>query len=88
MTREMETKQVLDRFLDTEPYWVIWQVAHAPGGGRRIRRISQDYRTQAAAVLDAERFRRFHDRARHVDIGARRRRVAGRMVVHEDQRGR
>ena len=58
MTREMETKQDLDRFLDTEPYWVIWQVAQAPGGGRRIRRISQDYRTRAAADFDADRFRK------------------------------
>lgn len=58
MVREMDTRQNLDRFLDTEPYWVIWQVAHAPGGERRIRRISQDYRTQAAAVFDADRFRK------------------------------
>ena len=34
-----------------------------------------------------ERPRDVDDRARHVDIGARRRRVAGGMVVHQNDRG-
>ena len=27
------------------------------------------------------------DRLRHLDVGVRRRRIAGRMIVHQDQRG-
>jgi len=37
---------------------------------------------------NAERARDLDDRPRHVDIGARRRRVAGGMVVHQNDRGR
>ena len=33
---------------------------------------------------DAERTRHLDDRPRHLDVGARRRRVSGRMVVHQD----
>src|SRR5215475_5921645 len=36
---------------------------------------------------DAERLRHLDDRLRHLDVGARRRRVAGGMVVDEDDRG-
>ena len=36
---------------------------------------------------NAERARHLDDRLRHLDVGARRRRIAGRMVVHQDQRG-
>ena len=35
---------------------------------------------------DAERPRRIDDLLRHVDVGARRRRIAGGVVVHEDDR--
>ncbi|HEX8573274.1 MAG TPA: hypothetical protein VF759_11045 [Allosphingosinicella sp.] len=47
----------LSDFLDSEPFWVIWQ-ASLPGGRNRIRRISQDYSTAARAEADAERYRR------------------------------
>jgi hypothetical protein len=47
-----------DSFFDTEPYWVIWQASIPAGGTNRIRRISQDYRTEARAEADAERYRK------------------------------
>jgi len=47
-----------DAFFDTEPFWVIWQASLPAGGGNRIRRISQDYRTEARAEADAERYRK------------------------------
>ncbi len=48
----------LSAFIDTAPFWVIWQ-ARLPGDGRnRIRRISQDYSTAARAEADAEDYRR------------------------------
>ena len=37
---------------------------------------------------NAERLGDLDDRLRHLDVGARRRRVAGGMVVHQDDRGR
>ena len=46
----------IDSFFDSEPFWVIWQVSRAPGGNR-IRRISQDFKTEARAIAEAERFR-------------------------------
>jgi hypothetical protein len=36
---------------------------------------------------DAERLRHVDDRLRHLDVGARRSRVARGMVVHQDDRG-
>jgi hypothetical protein len=48
----------LSAFIDTERFWVIWQVRLPERGGNCIRRISQDYRTEARAEADAERYRR------------------------------
>jgi hypothetical protein len=50
--------QDIGAFIDTEPFWVIWQTSLPAGGHNRIRRISQDYRTEARAEADAERYRR------------------------------
>src|SRR5688572_12901429 len=36
--------------------------------------------------FDLERLRRADDFARHLNVAARRRRIAARMVVHEDER--
>jgi hypothetical protein len=48
----------LSAFIDTERFWVIWQASVPAGGRNRIRRISQDYRTEARAEADAERYRK------------------------------
>jgi hypothetical protein len=48
----------LSAFMDVEPFWVIWQASIPAGGTNRIRRISQEYRTEARAEADAERFRK------------------------------
>jgi hypothetical protein len=48
----------LSAFLDTAPFWVIWQASLPAGGRNRIRRISQDYSTPARAEADAERYRK------------------------------
>ena len=45
-------------FIDSAPFWVIWQTSLPAGGRNRIRRISQDYATAARAEADAERYRR------------------------------
>ena len=45
-------------FIDTEPFWVIWQASVPAGGGNRIRRITQNYASESRAEADAERFRR------------------------------
>src|SRR5688572_24608759 len=45
-------------FFDTEPFWVIWQASIPASGANRIRRISQEYRTEARAEADAERYRK------------------------------
>ena len=45
-------------FLDSAPFWVIWQTSLPASGRNRIRRISQDYATAARAEADAERYRR------------------------------
>ena len=45
----------LSAWIDTQPYWVIWQVGSAPTGGRRIRRVFADYRSEVRANADAER---------------------------------
>lgn len=45
-------------FLDTEPFWVIWQTSLPAGGRNRIRRISQNYTSAARAEADAERYRK------------------------------
>jgi hypothetical protein len=47
-----------ESFFDTEPFWVIWQASIPVGGTNRIRRISQEYRTEARAEADAERYRK------------------------------
>ena len=47
-----------DAFYDTRPYWVIWQASIPAAGPNRIRRISQEYGTEARAEADAERFRK------------------------------
>ena len=47
-----------ESFFDTEPFWVIWQASIPAGGTNRIRRISQEYRTEARAEADAERYRK------------------------------
>jgi hypothetical protein len=48
----------LSAYFDTQPFWVIWQVGTAPGGAKRIRRITQQYGSEAQANADAERFRK------------------------------
>jgi|GEM_PF-6232830 len=48
----------LSAYIDTAPFWVIWQTSRPAGGRNRIRRISQDYATAARAEADAERYRR------------------------------
>lgn len=48
----------LSAYLDTAPFWVIWQTSLPAAGRHRIRRISQDYSTAARAEADAERYRR------------------------------
>jgi hypothetical protein len=45
-------------FIDSAPFWVIWQTSLPADGRNRIRRISQDYATAARAEADAERYRR------------------------------
>ena len=55
---EKDPEQDLDRFIDTESFWVIWQVGRTPRGEKRIRQISQQYHTEARAEADAARFRR------------------------------
>ena len=45
-------------FVDSTPFWVIWQVRLPEDGRNRIRRISQDYPTLARAEADAEHYRR------------------------------
>ncbi len=45
-------------FIDQEPFWVIWQVSQPAKGGNSIRRISQNYATEARAEADAERYRK------------------------------
>jgi hypothetical protein len=45
-------------FIDSAPFWVIWQTSLPAGGRNRIRRISQDYTTAARAEADAERYRK------------------------------
>ena len=54
---EATTKEA-GAFFDTEPFWVIWQVSLPASGANRIRRISQEYRTEARAEADAERYRK------------------------------
>jgi hypothetical protein len=48
----------LSSFVDSQPFWVIWQTSLPADGRNRIRRISQDYATAARAEADAERYRR------------------------------
>jgi hypothetical protein len=45
-------------FIDSTPFWVIWQASLPADGRNRVRRISQDYATSARAEADAERYRR------------------------------
>ena len=45
-------------FIDSEPFWVIWQASVPAVGVNRIRRISQNYATESRAEADAERFRK------------------------------
>ena len=54
---DAETREA-DAFYDTRPYWVIWQASIPAAGPNRIRRISQEYGTEARAEADAERFRK------------------------------
>ena len=53
-----EAEEGLSAFIDSAPFWVIWQTSLPAGGRNRIRRISQDYTTAARAEADAERYRR------------------------------
>jgi hypothetical protein len=55
---EKDPKQDLNQFMDTESFWVIWQVGRSPRGDKRIRQISQVYHSQARAEADAERYRK------------------------------
>lgn len=45
-------------YIDSTPFWVIWQARLPADGRNRIRRISQDYPTLARAEADAEQYRR------------------------------
>jgi hypothetical protein len=53
-----EAEADLSAFIDSTPFWVIWQTSLPADGRNRIRRISQDYATAARAEADAERYRR------------------------------
>ena len=48
----------LSDFIDSTPFWVIWQASLPVGGRNRIRRISQDYPSLSRAEADAEHYRR------------------------------
>jgi hypothetical protein len=48
----------LSAFMDVEPFWVIWQANVPAKGASRIRRINQEYRSEARAEADADRFRK------------------------------
>jgi hypothetical protein len=56
--KDKDLKQDLSPFMDTQAFWVIWQVGCSPRGEKRFRRISQEYGTQARAEVDAERYRK------------------------------
>jgi len=59
--KEMHSEDAADDaspFIDSTPFWVIWQASLPADGRNRVRRISQDYATPARAEADAERFRR------------------------------
>ena len=58
MANAETASESLSPYMDVEPYWVIWQASVPAGGVNRIRRISQDYGSEARAEADAERFRR------------------------------
>ena len=58
MTSAETARENLSPFMDVAPFWVIWQASVPAGGVNRIRRISQDYGSEARAEADAERFRR------------------------------
>lgn len=55
---EKRPERDLNQFIDTESFWVIWQVGRSPRGDKRIRQISQVYHSEARAQADAERYRR------------------------------
>lgn len=58
---EMHTEDTAEDaapFIDSVPFWVIWQTSLPAGGRNRIRRISQDYASAARAEADAERYRK------------------------------
>ena len=48
----------LSAYIDTAPFWVIWQVNTASHAGQRIRRISDNYKTESRANADADRYRK------------------------------
>lgn len=48
----------LSAFIDSTPFWVIWQASVPAEGRNRIRRISQDYASAARAEHDAEHYRK------------------------------
>jgi len=59
--KEMHSGEAVDDaspFIDSAPFWVIWQTSLPASGRNRIRRISQDYASAARAEADAERYRR------------------------------
>ena len=53
-----ESEADLSDFIDSTPFWVIWQTSLPANGRNRIRRISQNYGSAARAEADAERYRR------------------------------
>jgi len=63
-------------------------------GGNRLDQFKA-FQARVAVFADddmvvhgnAERLRDLDDRLRHLDVGARRRRISARMVVHQDQCG-
>lgn len=57
-TMRDETAEAASAYIDSAPFWVIWQTSLPAGGRNRIRRISQDYATAARAEADAERYRK------------------------------
>lgn len=48
----------LSAFIDSTPFWVIWQTRLPEDGRNSIRRISQDYPSLARAEHDAEYYRK------------------------------
>ena len=75
----------LSAFIDTERFWVIWQVRLPERGGNCIRRISQDYRTQARGVDIVRRALQAPLRRIAENAGVDGAVVAGRLLADGDE---